>query len=226
MAKKSEIIRSLQKLAKIEAQGDDESRQEFLERLATGSNEYFDDHGDEWEGLPKATQSWVNAAVKALNASNAIADPDEVEDKSDVDEEDADEEDAGDHEDDGDETDEEEDVEKTGTKSKKRPAKKKAPAKKVVKKKEAKKIAAKPAKKAAARGNGAVRGTGAQTLIKQMMLKDPNISTEDLIGRLEKKGLKPTKIAVTSIRSGMRHTLKVMADAGVLHNSIKLSKEA
>src|SRR5882724_13421798 len=102
--------------------------------------------------------------------------------------------------------------------TKKRPAKKKAPAKKIVKKKETKKtVAAKPAKKAASRGNGAVRGTGAQTLIKQIMLKDPNISTEDLIGRLEKKGLKPTKVAVTSIRSGMRHTLKVMADAGVLH---------
>lgn len=230
MAKKSEIIKSLQKLTKIESQGDDESRQEFLERLATGSSEFFEDKDDVWEGLPKPTQSWVNAAVKALNAEKDIADPDEVKEpevdqpEETEDAEETGEEDADDHEDDGDENEEDSDVE---TKSKKRTAKKKAPAKKVAKKNVGKKtVAAKPAKKAASRGNGAVRGTGAQTLIKQMMLKDPNISTEDLISRLEKKGLKPTKVAVTSIRSGMRHTLKVMADAGVLHSSIKMSKEA
>jgi hypothetical protein len=239
MAKKSEIIKSLQKLTKTEAQGDDESRNEFLERLATGSSEYFEDKDDEWEAQPKAAQSWVNAAVKAINAGKTIVDPDEVKDEPEADEseeetegaEDNGEEDADDHDDDGEEQpdEEESDMEQTTTKAKKRSAKK-APAKKAAKKKvaPAKKAtaAAKPAKKAASRGNGAVRGTGAQTLIKQIMLKDPSVSTEDLIARLEKKGLKPTKVAVTSIRSGMRHTLRVMADAGVLHNSIKLSKEA
>jgi outer membrane biosynthesis protein TonB len=220
MAKKTDIIKILQKATKIEEQGSDESRQDYLERLASAASDELD--GEAWEALPNAAQVWVNAAVKALNAGNEITDPEPSSEEESDDEQQAEEadEEAGD---DQPEDEEQEDDMPTKTAAKKKaPAKKKAAPKKTAAAKPAK-TEAKPAK---AKSNGAVRGTGAQTVIKQIMLKDPAISTEDLIARLEKKGLKPTKVAVTSIRSGMRHTLKVMADAGVLHSSIKLGKEA
>lgn len=221
MPRKSEIVKSLQRLTKTESQGDDESRQEFLERLVTNSNEHFEKNEEAWDEQPQATQSWLNAAVKALDAGKEIVDPDEVDEESEDDaEEETDDTDA--QSDEGESNEEEEEMTtaaETATTTKKKkaaPAKKAKPAKKATPKKEKTK-----------KSNGAAsRGTGAQTVIKQIMLKNPNISTDELIEKLASKGLKPTKVAVTSIRSGMRHTLNVMKDAGVLHSSIKLGKEA
>ena len=245
MVKHVNIIKTLLKATKIDNQQDDEARGTFLTRLYEAAHEL---ESDVWEALPEVIQNWVNDATTAGNDDEEIPDPDAkpaAKAKNGADESlDDNAEDSGkdepEDEDDDDETEsddgalsgadeveaqteENDDVEAstdsgTTTKKPKKATAKAAPAKKAVAAKKEK--AAKPAKKAGTspRGNG---GTGAQTQIKLMMLKDPNISTEDLIDRLGKKGLKPTKVAVTSIRSGMRHTMRVMADAGVLHHSIK-----
>jgi hypothetical protein len=56
---------------------------------------------------------------------------------------------------------------------------------------------------------------GAQMLIKQFVLAQPNITTDELLEKLAKKGFKPTKIAVSTIRTGMRQTLKIIKESGV-----------
>ena len=75
-------------------------------------------------------------------------------------------------------------------------------------KKEAKKVkAAKPEK--------SKKPVGAQSMIKKIVLKNPRISTDDLLEQLTKKGYKVTKFAASTIRSGMRHTLKIIKEEGV-----------
>lgn len=73
----------------------------------------------------------------------------------------------------------------------------------------------KPKKAAVKRGDGEVRKVGAQTQIKKMLAKKPSLSTEELLERLEKQGYHPTPLAVSSIRSGFRNTVKILNEAGL-----------
>lgn len=74
----------------------------------------------------------------------------------------------------------------------------------------------KPAKKPAkAAGNGTEKKTGAQSLIKKLLTKNPRLTVDDIHKKLVDKGYQTTPVAISSIRSGFRHTIKVLHEAGI-----------
>jgi cation transport regulator ChaB len=173
-----------------------ETDQKFRGRLASAVLELPE---DVWEELSQEAQDWTNAAVEALNEEEEIASFD------------------GEGEDAADDKGDEEVATKPAKKSAAKTAEKSKPKPKAAKAKakpEKKEAPAKTAKKAATKTNGS-RPQGAQDMIKVLMLKDPTLSTEDILATLAKKGHKPTQQAVTSIRSGMRNTLKIIQREGV-----------
>lgn len=153
----------------------------------------------DWEDLSDPAGSWVNEGVKVLDAdeNGEIADfPDNNEEESEVVEQ------------------EKKPTKKTAAKGDKKPDKKKAatdkkPEKVAKSDKNTKAAKEKPEKIVK-------KPSGAQVTIKQMILDDPKITTEDLLAKLSKKGLTPTKLAVSTIRSGMLQTLRIIKDAGHL----------
>jgi hypothetical protein len=83
---------------------------------------------------------------------------------------------------------------------------------------------AKPAKVEAKRPEpGEGRGAGmsnAQTMIKQLILEDFNITTEEIVDRLSKAGHNPTRFAIATIKSSFKHSLKVVHAAGRLKGGL------
>lgn len=71
---------------------------------------------------------------------------------------------------------------------------------------------------APAKGNstGEAKRPGAYTKIKQLMVKDPTMTSEKLIEKLNKAGYEMTPIAVSSIRSDFRHSMRILKEAGLL----------
>jgi len=95
---------------------------------------------------------------------------------------------------------------------------KKVKVKKVVKVK-------KPVMKAVAKkpDPGALTGAGmsnAQTMIKQLILADFNITTEEIVERLSKAGHNPTRFAIATIKSSFKHSLKVVHATGRLKGGL------
>jgi hypothetical protein len=200
---------------------------------------------EEWEELPEVAQLWTNDTTKSFEDDGLISDelltkfeeeikeePDEAEEENDEEEADAEEEEAEgekeeEHDEDEDEDEDEDQPEeesedeeepvKAATARKKMKAK--APAKPV--RGTARKVVAKKAK-GNARGNGARRPIGAQYKIKELLLKNPKMSVEDLLEKLAPLGFKPTRTAVASIRSGFRHSLKVIMDKGGIPKNTEL----
>lgn len=84
----------------------------------------------------------------------------------------------------------------------------------------AKKTAAKrePAKPAArSRKEPEGKAASATTLLKKMLIKNPKMSTDEILEVLdEKHDLQPTKMAIASIRSAFIHSMKVLNEAGHL----------
>lgn len=73
----------------------------------------------------------------------------------------------------------------------------------------------KAAKKSAAKGsNGGGRAPGAQHMIKSILTKKPRASVEEIAEKLTAKGLSATPLAISSIRSGWRNTVRILQDAG------------
>ncbi len=204
-------------------------RQEYLKKMVevvTG-DEFAD---DDWEKLSPAAQNWVNAAGTAINAGKDAPDPDgkpngkdkpakksakaeDVEESEDEGEEES--------EDDGDEDEGEQDAKPAKkVKGKDKPAAKgKDDNKKAAKGKDkpAKK-SAKPDKEKKQRGGP----DGMKIRIKKAILKKPSISTEDLIAELGDGENAPSKFTVSNIRAEFRHSLKVLADLGLLTKELKL----
>ena len=216
-----------------------EDRQTFLHRLLDAVQDLDD---DAWKGLSTESQSWVNDnALKIKNhGEDAELDdfPDDEDEEApededpgeDVAEEETEEEDEDPEEsDDAEEaTEEEEDPvsvqEEEKTTSKKAPAKKKAaaPAKKAA---PAKAKTEKPEKKAAPKEKKPAAGpksTGIKVQIKKMVFKNPSITVDDLLERLGKGGVKPSKLTVSAIRSEFRHSLFVLRDLEALKGEVKL----
>jgi hypothetical protein len=75
-----------------------------------------------------------------------------------------------------------------------------------------KKATAKPVKVKAATG----QPDGVKVRIKRLVIGDPNISLEDLMGRLTKSGDKMSRMTVSAVRSETRHTLRVLHEQGKL----------
>jgi hypothetical protein len=192
-----------------------ETEQAYLQRLAEAVRELPD---DEWDQISEEGQTWTNDAIKALNAEHEIESFGNGEPKEEPKEEPDDKpgEEHDDDDDNGESKEGGEEVEEKAAKPARRVAAKKeaAPKKKAVKE-------AKPAKKTVVKTNGS-RPAGAQTMIKQLLLKDPSMSTEDILAQLSKKGYSPTRQAATSIRSGFRHSLKVIKEAGMLSPKVDI----
>jgi hypothetical protein len=99
---------------------------------------------------------------------------------------------------DGEEADEAPAEKKAATNSKAAPAAKSAKAPKEA-----------PDKKSSSPGKA-----GARAVIIQLTIKKPGISVDDMMTELNKKGLKPTKSAVSSLRSFTRATIKCLQGLG------------
>lgn len=86
------------------------------------------------------------------------------------------------------------------------PEVKKPAAKKAVNSEKKPAVATKPEKKP----------TMSRTL-RQIVVKDPSISVNDLIEKLKAKGFSATDVTVATFRSDIRETLKVLVDEGMLN---------
>lgn len=198
------------------------NRQAYLEKLVVGVSELQD---AKFNKLSADASAWFKEAEAAYNAEHDI--PEFSEDDVPAEAGDGDEETGGKQE-------QEDAGEQQDTASSERPtagarrgrrtqadneegntmttAKKKAAAKSNGKAPAAKKAAA-PKKKAVK-----AMGQGAPTLIKQMVLKNPEISTAELTDKLKAKGLKVSSLTVSSIRSGFRHSIRILNEAGHCKN--------
>jgi len=56
---------------------------------------------------------------------------------------------------------------------------------------------------------------GAQLTIKQLIIRNPKLSSEDVVEKLKAKGLKATLSAVSTIRSGTLQTLRLVKELGM-----------
>jgi len=164
--------------------------------VAKEEEEDEDENGEEDEEDEEEEEEEKPAAKKKVAAKSKAKPKDEDED-----------EDSEDEDDEADEESEEEEEEEVA-------AKKKGAAKK--------KVAAKKAAPAAAKKSNNVHKPGAQTAIKQMVLAKPDITTEQILDRLEKKGHKASRVTVATIRSGMRDSLKIIKAAGKLDKSVEI----
>lgn len=232
----SEIEKALLKATGVKPQGAKEDRQKFLVRLMVAVTK-MDEEG--WNALEATAgaQEWHTAAVDADNDGKDVPEFEDAEGEADVDAEAEDAEDGDDvgddeaEEDESAEDDEEEQVEdkpKKAAKPDKGTAKKTAKAEKPAKAekatKPAKEKAAKPTKaekvkpeKAAKEKTtkAAPKGNSMRRTLKMIVIKEPTITVESLITKLEAKGYKsPSKLTVTSIRSDTRDTIRVLNDAG------------
>lgn len=212
-------------------------RQQYLKNVLASTSALDD---DEFNTLSQATQDWANEAA-ALEAGAPIAEfPDAKKGNSEakpakkgkaakpapVEEEEEAEDDESEQGSDPDEDEEE------AKPAKKAPAKTKVAAKSKDKpaKVEAKGKTAKPASKAAKdkpakTETKKTRGgpDGMKVQIKKAILKNPGISTDDLIEQM-KAGTEsaPSKFTVSNIRAEFRHSLRLLADLGLLNKEFDL----
>lgn len=162
---------------------------------------------DAWEGLTTETQEFYNSVVEAAkeHSGGSLADldkehvpafPDEKEEEEEEQQEDlpleASEESEEDHE-------ESEGEEVVATKAKKAALKKTA--------------ARKASKK---NGDGGEKTVSMRRRLRQMIIRKPSISLEDLMKSLGDEGYKVTPMTVGSMRSSTRDILKLLVEAGKL----------
>jgi hypothetical protein len=205
--------KKLQEITKVKPKSG-EDRQAYFMRIIWAIQELPE---QTWEDLDAATQKWVNDGAKQHGKKEEIADfPKDA--SSD------------------DEDDQEADVTKKAKAAKKggdKKAPKEAAEEKKTKKpaKEAEKKAAKkdekPAKaakeKPAKKTKGASsRGSGLEATIKNMIVKKPTISSDELVEKLEAKSVKASRFTVVAIRAGFRHSIKVLQEADLIKGSIEL----
>lgn len=218
----SEMQKELQKVTKIKPNRN-ESRADYLGRLVQAIDGLSDEG---WDELSKSAQKWANQATKAYEASKPIKDfPDAEEAESDpADAEEKDEQDAA-----GAESQQEagdEDVEAEDEAEAEAPVSKSSKEKAVTSVSKAKKATTAKSK---SKSNGSAEaaapkklGTGAPTIIKQLLLKNASMSKEDLLTALKKKNIKVSDLTAGTIRSDFRHSLRVLQDADMLKGSIEL----
>ncbi len=194
----------------------------FIKRLIAAVEDLKD---EEWADLSTESQEYANKVVEAkkpyddwdeLPAAVVPLFPDEGEEEAETDEAESGE-DAEAEENDGDTT-EDEGEEKVKAPAKKKPGGK-APAEKAAKTGRAagkeKEKPATPAKAAKSNGTGK-KPVSAIHRIRQIVVKKPKISTEDLCAQLEKEGFTTSKMTVGTTKQGTRDTMKALVAAGML----------
>jgi hypothetical protein len=187
---------------------------DLIKRLISKA-ETLDEEG--WESLSTEAQEFYNSVIEAgkkhadgeileLSADDVPPFPDEddgvVEDGEDE---------RGEEEPEDDTNDEPGEEEVMETKTKKIAATKKTPAKKAADKPAAKKTAA--SKK---NGSGEKKPLSMRRRLKQIVIKKPSISVEDLMSKLKDEGYKGTEMTIGSMRADTRDTMKALVDAGLL----------
>jgi hypothetical protein len=171
---------------------------------------------------------------EAEDETEADEESDEEGEEEDQEDEPGDEDEPDDEEEGTEEDEEESDVDDEDEKpAKKSAAKKAAPTKKVAAKNGAdpkKKIVAKPDKKsekkaapkAEKKAPSGPKASGIKVKIKRIVFKNPSITPDDLMERLGKDGVKPSKLTVSAIRSEFRHSLWVLKELDALKVEPKL----
>ena len=207
-----------------------EKKQTYLARVVKKVTELDD---DVWEQMSEAAQEWSNAASVAFNKKKDIpefpVDEEPEEGEEDVDDVDDESDDPEDEDDD----DEEEEVKPkktskaskstTATKgsAKSTPSKKDTESKTSSKPKvSAKKEPKKAPKKESAKTTEGGKPRGGGVAIKEIMVRDPHISIEDLTAELHANSFSLTEFTIASIRSEFRQTLKVLNNLGVLSDEL------
>jgi len=209
-----------------------EDRDAYLKRLVIAIEKKADnpETGDEfWDGLiddeiNDTAQVWFNTAINARNeARDKNEDDYEIEDFPDREEDETEAEPETEPEEENEVTNatEGEDEVKTAKKTK---AKKAAPTKKAApKEKTAKKAAATKEKPAKAKTNGSISprggsGNGAYSTLRRTIIKNPQVTVDELTALLAKKGMKASKFAVSSIRSASLQFMHILKEEGCLKN--------
>jgi outer membrane biosynthesis protein TonB len=205
--KTSKIEAKLIEVTKVKSKSG-EDRQNFFKRIISAVQELEE---DVWESLDEVTQKWVNDGAKNGNEAKAIADfPDLKSVKEDAVKTDKAEKAA--------KSDKAAD-EKPTVKKKKEAAVDKKPAKKA---EPAKKEKAEPAKKAKVKAKVTTRGSGLESQIKNLIIKKPMITADELVEKLTAKDVKASRFTVVAIRAGFRHSIKVLQEAGMIKGQIEL----
>jgi hypothetical protein len=198
----TQIEIALQKATGLSYNNDDD-RQDYLVQLMARA---YDLSVEEFNELPKGAQHWVNDAIKARNDKISLVDFKVTNGKAD------------DH-DDAPAT-----QEAPVQKSKVTKQKKEVKVKKEVKAPRPREV--KPKVKPPKIGkvndtfdeNKPQRRVGAQSLIKRLVLKDPKISVDDLLDKVKGQGFECSRLAASTIRSGFRHSIKIIQEEGLLKN--------
>jgi hypothetical protein len=198
---------------------------------------------DAWDGLSAEAQEWSNVATRAVNDSVTIEgfpDDDEapapkdepevkaaknkrVKAKAKEEPEEAEDEDEAEDDDTEEDTTEDEVEEEPEEEPEKKPKRGKRIAAKAANGKKAKADDDDDQEETDVKGKKTPRKpVGSQTAIKQFLLKDPNTTVDDLLKKCEAQGFSPSKMAVGSIRSGFRHSLKVIIEAGGIPKGLKV----
>jgi hypothetical protein len=178
-------------------QNAEESRQKFLKRLIGKIDKVPD---ADWEKLSTQAQKWHGDAIKAIDAGEDVPDFPDIEERP---------------------------VASTRTRSSAAAEEEEAPRKKkgagngaatqkdpAPKKEAAKKDEPAPKKEAAPKKPSAL------TEIKKMILANPKIDPAGIAEGLTKKGLTASSSTIQTVRADMRHTLRVLVDAGKLEMTL------
>lgn len=190
-------------------------RQTTLEKVCEAVSKLSD---DDWAALSPEAQKWYMKAAKAYKAEQDLPDFPEAQEVGPSDDESEDvEQEASDRDQKESDPEEQENDMPTST------AKKKAVAKKANGRVKPAAAAKKSVSSGPRRGGeGRKSGSVIRTLIKEVMMKNPAISSEDIVDKLSKRGLKCSKLSVDTVRSEFRHTLRFLNDGDYLRKRIEL----
>lgn len=196
----SKIMKEIAKKTGEGQQDKGEDTQAYRHRLLASTRILTD---DEWGVLSPRAQEWANEATKAENAGEELPDfPDEIE-----------------------KTEVADDAPPSSTKTRSAKKGKDIPMstkkKKLVAKESVRKKSAGGSSTKKANSSAPKKRIGAQDFLKMEVLRDINISSDELMLKLKKKGFKVSDHTVSSMRSSFRNSVKMMQDAGYLKKRIE-----
>lgn len=225
MASVREELEELTGITQNRREGDDA----FAERIVKALDDVPD---KKYNKLSKAAQGWAEEATQAYNdkedypAFPEAEDEDEPEDteEAEPETEDADE-DEGEPEDDGEpatDEPEDDDMPATHTDDDEAPRQRKragSPAKKTAVK-SSKSDGDGKSKTSAKIGGKAAKAGGALTYVRELLVKNPDITVADLTEKVKAKGHAVSTQTLHTTRSGFRQDIRVLQDAGLLKRKL------
>lgn len=226
------VEKELQELTGVK-QNRREDDQAYLERIVKALDDVSD---SKYNKLSKDAQAWAEEATEAFNAKDDIPAFPEAEDgedeeeaprsrrtargrPADDDEAEADTqtEDESESEDESEDQPEDDDMPATRTDEDDE-----APRKRGGAKAPARKAAAPAAGKSSksAKNGGAAKAGGGLTYVRELLVKNPDITVPDLAEKVKAKGFTVSTQTLHTTRSGFRQDLRVLQDAGLLKRKL------